>query len=300
MIATGMFSGGPELHPSPINDAWSRVSVILSDNCPWGWVGNTPGIQVKFYVSGSVFDYSGKIMAGAVRASRKRRVLLVNVLVPLDVVHDFEKSFTFLLESLHSANRMAKEIFAAKKIGAFDFAKAESIVNQAARYLTDNEFRAGIEARFLAAEKARAQPLTGFSSEMGWTLRQEEVDGRKVSTRLNTAVTMIQGHPDLRYRLTLRVPLLQPDADGLPTWDESLQLDAIEECMVGLIEPNTVGYFVAATSTNGVRELMFYVRGPRDAEPALRAAEKVASGHRLESVVEEDKNWDAYKKLLQE
>jgi hypothetical protein len=303
LITLGAKFGGPEHDDFAFDHAWMAVANALT--LMYGlkyteWQGKVSGVNVIFHVAGSVVGKSMIPPFGPARFLSKKRLLLVDVPVPDDIIHDFDKSFSFLVDALHKANHVAAEVYTKKGSEPFDLARAETLVNSAAEYRTDTSVHQKVDEYIQHRRKQFQQPsLKGFTSEVGWTLQQRQVDGGPVFLRINTAAKAIQGHPELPCRLSVRIALLHSNAHGLPSREESIQLEAIENEMARVMEPAQDGYFVAATSTNGVRELMFYVRGPKHAELALLAAEKVASGHRLESVVEEDKNWDAYKKLLQ-
>lgn len=145
MIAIGLFSGGPELTNAPISRAFRRIATAISEVYDKGWFGTIPGLHVGFYVDGSAGPWDAVDGLAPVRFSRKKKLLLVNVCVPKDVVNDFERSFHFIVDSLHEASAIAADTFARKGSEPFALAKADALIDATLQYLSDPEFRKRID-----------------------------------------------------------------------------------------------------------------------------------------------------------
>ena len=145
MIAIGLFCGGPELNYAPISKAFRRIAIAISEVYDFGWVSTIPGLHVGFYVDGSAGPWDEVDGLAPARFSRKKKLLLVNVRVPKDVVNDFEKSFQFIVASLHEASAIAADTFARKGSKPFDLAKADALIDGTLQYFSDQVFRKRID-----------------------------------------------------------------------------------------------------------------------------------------------------------
>lgn len=148
MITLGANFGGPELKGTPVQLAIQSVMLAIHKErgawvgaddfgpCemqptsgPYFKVGSAPAVNVIFYVPGSISKaVPDKIEAP--RFSRKRKLLLVAVPVPVSVVNS-EKAAEFVIDALHQANSIAAEEFAKRGPETFSKEKADLIVEKA-------------------------------------------------------------------------------------------------------------------------------------------------------------------------
>jgi hypothetical protein len=91
--------------------------------------GISPGLNVVFYVPGSLGDFSNVTKIAAGRFSRKQKLLLVEVPVPRDVAES-GGSVEFVIDALRQAIVIAAEVFARKGHEPFDPARANAIVDR--------------------------------------------------------------------------------------------------------------------------------------------------------------------------
>jgi hypothetical protein len=135
MISLGANFGGPELSDSGAKRAYLSVANGIRGALPrelTEWKGRVPGVNVVFYVPGSVLEYEYVNKIAAARFSRKRKLVLVNVPVPKTLVADYSGSRRFMFDSLLKANEIAAARFASKGVAElFDWQTANSIVAQA-------------------------------------------------------------------------------------------------------------------------------------------------------------------------
>ena len=129
MITVGGHFRGPEVDDLPIGRTIARVMEVLMDARGNWELGSSPGVNVVFYVPGSLgtFDIDG-IHPG--RFSRKRRLLLVEVAVPVKIAKG-ENATEFVIKALYEANAIAEEVFVRKRVSGFDRAKADAIIDSA-------------------------------------------------------------------------------------------------------------------------------------------------------------------------
>jgi hypothetical protein len=129
MISIGAYFGEPGQQDSPIGLVL-RAAMDATARCRGDWIeGSTPGVNVVFYVHGSIAKYDCPTKIEAARFSRKQKLLLVAVPVP-KVIIETDEPLTFVIDALHQANAIAAEVFAKKSPEQFDFEKAEAIVER--------------------------------------------------------------------------------------------------------------------------------------------------------------------------
>ncbi len=93
----------------------------------------------------------------------------------------------------------------------------------------------------------------------------------------------------------MAIPLLKPTDEGLPTNVEAAKLDALEDGIAGALSQNEHGVFAAAITTNGMRELVFYVSEwkPEHFEQKVEVASRNTE-YKPQFLMQEDKNWSTF------
>ena len=137
MITLGAKFGGPE--EMEFREAWKCAATAIREarhQKKGEPEDDTPGVNVVFYVSGSVIEFSRIKEIEPARFSRKRKLLLVDVPAPKNIRDNFDKSLSFIMDSLGKANAIAVEVFERKGAEPFDLAKANAIVDQAKQLLS--------------------------------------------------------------------------------------------------------------------------------------------------------------------
>ena len=148
MIAIGVNYGGPEQHRSRIRTLLSAaMNAVADERGEWVGgddfgpgpsrpstgrffeVGSAPAVNVLFYVPGSLLTYPDLTKIEAARFSRKQKLLLVAVPVPEEVAKA-GGSVEFVIGALRQAVAIAADVFAQKKVGVFDLAGAEAIIEK--------------------------------------------------------------------------------------------------------------------------------------------------------------------------
>ena len=129
MISIGGHYNGPELEGSPVDllirSAAKAIKQFRGDDYE---AHGVPAVNVVFYVPGSL-GAEGPTKIEAARFSRKQKLLLVAVPVPRDVA-EAGGSVAFVIGALRQAVAIAAEVFAGKKVGTFDRAGAEALIEK--------------------------------------------------------------------------------------------------------------------------------------------------------------------------
>ena len=68
-----------------------------------------------------------------------------------------------------------------------------------------------------------------YPNESKWSVLQGEHNGQFMLVRRNDSAAQLRGHAEYRYRIGVAVPLKAPDERGLPSDEESGQLNAIRK-----------------------------------------------------------------------
>jgi len=130
-----------------------------------------------------------------------------------------------------------------------------------------------------------------------WSVSQGTYGGKPLIVRVNRGVEQAVGHPEFDHQVGIAVPLHSPDANGFPGPDESGQLDAIEDLLLTSLGAHRQCIFVAAISTGGMREFVFYTSEPEATQKALAELEASGGTHRLQHVIQKDPDWNVYRQL---
>jgi hypothetical protein len=150
MISIGNQFGGQELRGSNIQTLLSHTSNLIAEHRGGEWygakdiagaddrprpaepyfeVGSEPAVNIVFHVPGSITDFPPLEAPQAGRFSRKQKLLLVNVYVPKEQVA-LGGSVDFVIDALRKSCAIAAEVFEKKKVGPFDLARANAIIER--------------------------------------------------------------------------------------------------------------------------------------------------------------------------
>ena len=85
-----------------------------------------------------------------------------------------------------------------------------------------------------------------------------------------------------------------PDANGLPSTEEDLELGDVEDALCGLLESDASTLLVAVITTGGMREFVFYTRKPKEVETAFESLRQSITSHEIQLMIQPDKRWNTY------
>lgn len=136
-------------------------------------------------------------------------------------------------------------------------------------------------------------PITVFPDEP-WSAGQGTVDGRPIFVLLNIGAAAVRGHPQLRHRVGVAVPLNAPDADGLPGAEEMDTLRSIEDAVSAALGTGTRAVHVLVITTSGMRELVYHTTEPWTVPSAIESVAARFPSHEVQFIQEDDPEWNVY------
>jgi len=143
--------------------------------------------------------------------------------------------------------------------------------------------------------RKRHLPLESFPVNEDWAIAIGERDGKRTFIRIHLGAKPYAGHPGLPYCLSVIVPFLFPDEEGMPDEDEKEVLDDIEDSLREILGPAARGFMVVIATANGAREFLLYTRDAEAANAAIAVTRKCSGEREIQSEILHDPKWVAYK-----
>lgn len=130
-----------------------------------------------------------------------------------------------------------------------------------------------------------------------WSVLTGENEGNPLTIRFRAGAKEAVGHPEYPFQIGVAVPLLRPNEQKLPEFDESVQLDLIEGRLVSSLLEGNETFFVMVVTTTSMREFVFYAKEwkPEYFENKVREVEKSTATHQLQFMMKPDENWETFK-----
>ena len=135
-------------------------------------------------------------------------------------------------------------------------------------------------------------------SEDHWDFYMTLVDGNPASIFANLSLIAHAPIAEYGHFLFVQVPMLNPREDGLSSAEEFDQLIAIEDRIVDTLQESGGAIYVGRNTTDGVRDLFFYVR---DADAATKVVDDLApelSPYALRTGGNDDAEWGVYRSFV--
>jgi len=126
---------------------------------------------------------------------------------------------------------------------------------------------------------------------------EDELDGSVTIMRLNTSYREVGSVPGYEHQVGIAVPFHAPEATGLPSPEENVELTAIEDAICPAIEEQAQSLLVAIITTGGMREFVFYTRAPQEVQKQFERLRERITSHEIQLMIQPDKNWDVYAQL---
>jgi hypothetical protein len=130
-----------------------------------------------------------------------------------------------------------------------------------------------------------------------WTVAQGMVEGRAMIVRINSAARALVSDAELRHRIGVAVPLLAPDADGMPSAQESQRLNDVEDALCAAFDDGRRSVELLVITTSGMREFVFHTSDPHHVDRSVPAVRAQFPEYQVQLIIEEDTNWDVYQQL---
>jgi Family of unknown function (DUF695) len=133
------------------------------------------------------------------------------------------------------------------------------------------------------------------SQKESWSVAQGTNNGRPMFVRINTGLKLLAGKPPYDHRLGVAIPLQAPNQHGLPSKEESQQLNGIEDALRAAVLSSEKTHLAVVITTNGFREFVFYTSVPRDIVITMERFRKEVTSHQIQFHVKPDTTWEVYR-----
>ncbi len=131
-----------------------------------------------------------------------------------------------------------------------------------------------------------------------WTLLKGQRDGKPMLVRTHVGYLEFLGVTGFEHQVGIAVPMRHVDDSGLPTAIEAQDLNAIEDAICSVFEPEYESLFVATITTGGVREFLLYTRNPEEMKRKFKLLGDRIATHKIHLRVQPDKDWQIYSNLI--
>ena len=130
-----------------------------------------------------------------------------------------------------------------------------------------------------------------------WSFSKGRHGSDPLIVRVNRGVAAAIGHPEYSHQVGVAVPLRAPDDHGFPGSEESEELAALEEMLVSRLCDDRQSIFVAALSTGGMREFVFYTSDPARTHASLEELAREVTSHQVQHIIQPDPRWRVYRRF---
>jgi hypothetical protein len=145
--------------------------------------------------------------------------------------------------------------------------------------------------------KRKALKIEKLPVDGAWSVAEGVYNRRPMFVRTNTIYRDIMGVIGYEHQVGIAVPLRIQELSGLPSSEEFEELNSIEDSICGLLEIERESLFVAAISTGGMREFVFYTRSPELVKQKFQQLQSTISSHGIQLMIQLDRDWKIYKRL---
>ncbi len=128
-----------------------------------------------------------------------------------------------------------------------------------------------------------------------WGLFKGTRDGKPLLLRLNMSAERFAGNEKFKHEVGIALPFRSQSADGLPSDETNTALGKVEDKVVGELEKKNLCVFVAAVTTDKIRELVFYTSDPGALFTQVETLKAELSPQDIQLLVQEDSGWNIYK-----
>jgi hypothetical protein len=130
-----------------------------------------------------------------------------------------------------------------------------------------------------------------------WSIGKVEHQGRPMIVRKNQAASGLLADKGFPVRVGVAIPFLHPDPNGMPSPEEFTRLAAIEDDLVDQFQATRQAVAVLSITTAGMREFVFYAADASWAQGILQDARLRISDYELQTCIETDPEWAAYRQF---
>lgn len=139
--------------------------------------------------------------------------------------------------------------------------------------------------------------LPGFTDPgHHWDATQQEHDGMPNVIRINQSANDWIAHSMLPQRWQMTIPIKAPNSLGLPDYEESQEIESIEQLLVSQVQRFATGIHVLVISNAKRRTHFFQMTAESELKKLEEAMQPVVS-HELSFSAEPDSEWNLYKRM---
>jgi hypothetical protein len=134
---------------------------------------------------------------------------------------------------------------------------------------------------------------TGTDTAKGGTFSvfQGEVDGHPVFAMIDMGLRDLPDKQRLPFFLSLSTPLINPTSDGLPIRSDADNLNSWEDTVEARLRSTGELAFVGRVTSDGHRELLYYVNSQQPAIDTLKTLSGEHSTRPFAFACERDEKW---------
>jgi hypothetical protein len=127
-----------------------------------------------------------------------------------------------------------------------------------------------------------------------WHVTTGQRDGKPMFVRSHVGYREFKGVTGFEHQVGIAIPLRDPDANGLPKPAENEELNSIEDTICPLLEAGNESLFVAAVTTGGMREFIFYAKSPDQVKAKFQQLRDEIPDRKIQLKIQPDKDWVVY------
>jgi hypothetical protein len=140
----------------------------------------------------------------------------------------------------------------------------------------------------------RKRPHREVSFEDSWMVISGMHEEKPLIARFDTSGEQLKGRYSIQVGVA--IPFNDPTPEGMPTPEETVQLDAIETTL--LREAHEQSVLVGAITTGGMREFVLYTNSSAWLEAFHAAMKAAVPTHPVHVIAKNDPDWSVYKSFV--
>ena len=130
-----------------------------------------------------------------------------------------------------------------------------------------------------------------------WAVSTGEYAGKVMLLRVHEGYRQYGGVAGYDHQVGIAIPLRSPTEQGLPTPEENIEIQAIEDTVEAALEAGGASLQVAVITTSGMKELVFYTTSPEAVKHRFEELRGQTSSHELQLMIQRDAGWKVYGRL---
>lgn len=140
-------------------------------------------------------------------------------------------------------------------------------------------------------------PVSDLALTDSWEVCQGVDSGKPLILRINRGVAPAVRHPQFRHQVGVATPFREPEENGLPSPTEQQELDVLEDQLVDLLASDKETLYVAAITTGGMREFVFYTTSPEAVQKKVERLVEETKDREIQGIIQHDPRWKVYRGL---